>query len=738
MPLVEDIPDVVEAELRAREIGSDGQLRIAIHTDIGPDNRFGEQWLVATEERLLVLARDNGQVDVRYDLPMASIQKAAADGMVGSGVLKVVTEGRPRDLLRYSNARGKEFNRAARMITHIVTKGAEAYHEEEEEERTCPKCERPLPPDTKVCPLCVNRRKTLLRLGRYALPYWKPLLLAIGLMQLGHIGDFAPPWLQRMLIDRVLIPRDPTLFAPIILGLFGLGLLSFGMGIALSGIMPKLAAVLTRDIRQELYATFQRLGVRFFDKKQVGALQTRVTQDTQALFNLLSDAIPEALWMLEMFVIVGISLFILNWRLALVAIIPGPLILLVARWFFHRIMPTFRQYWARWSRLGAVVTDSLSGIRVVKAFAQEEREVNRFAERNQSLYQTEIRRDRYFWMMWPTMGLIQGVGALAVWWLGGWQVIHGHTSLGTVSAFIAYLWMFYGSFRWVGRLNEWITRSLTACERIFEVLDTEPEVYDSDSTVPMPNMTGAVKFDNVTFGYDPNKPVLKKISLDVKPGEMIGLVGPSGAGKSTTVSLICRFYQAQEGQILVDGVDIRKISLHDLRRQIGVVLQEPFLFSGTVAENIGYAKPGATMDEIMDAAKAANAHDFIVRFPDGYDTQVGERGSRLSGGERQRISIARAILHDPKILILDEATASVDSETEKKIQEALARLVEGRTTFAIAHRLSTLRNADRLMVLEAGEQKELGTHDELLAKDGVYARLVRLQSEINQITAVGG
>jgi ATP-binding cassette subfamily B protein len=305
-------------------------------------------------------------------------------------------------------------------------------------------------------------------------------------------------------------------------------------------------------------------------------------------------------------------------------------------------------------------------------------------------------------------------------------------------AFTMYLGQILPAFRWIGRLNQWITRSLTACERIFEVLDTTPEVYESDETVSLPNIEGHVKFDDVTFGYDPNKPVLKNINIDVKPGEMIGLVGPSGAGKSTTVSLICRFYASQQGTLSIDGVDIRKISLHDLRRQIGIVLQEPFLFSGTIAENIAYAKPEATLEEIMDAAKAANAHEFIVKFADGYDTQVGERGGRLSGGERQRVSIARAILHDPRILILDEATASVDTETEKKIQDALARLVQGRTTFAIAHRLSTLRNADRLLVLERGEQRELGTHDELLEADGLYSRLVKMQSEINQIRAVDG
>jgi ATP-binding cassette subfamily B protein len=298
--------------------------------------------------------------------------------------------------------------------------------------------------------------------------------------------------------------------------------------------------------------------------------------------------------------------------------------------------------------------------------------------------------------------------------------------------FTGYLGMFYGPLQWLTNLADSVPRSLTAAERIFEVLDTEPEVADTENAVPLPHIQGDVEFRNVYFGYDRNKPILKDVSLHVRPGEMIGLVGKTGAGKSTFINLVCRFYDPQMGQVLIDGVDVRAVRLSDLRSQIGVVLQEPFLFSGTIAENIAYGKPDATPEEIMRAAKAANAHDFIMKFPDGYDTQVGERGGRLSGGERQRISIARAILHDPRILIFDEATSAVDTETEKQIQEAIERLVQNRTTFAIAHRLSTLRKADRIVVIDDGRIVEVGTHDELLDLRGHYWRLVQMQTDLTR------
>jgi len=309
---------------------------------------------------------------------------------------------------------------------------------------------------------------------------------------------------------------------------------------------------------------------------------------------------------------------------------------------------------------------------------------------------------------------------------------------GTLIMFIGYIGMLYGPLQVVTRMWDWIGRCLAASERVFEIMDSQREETDPENQVRMPDIAGRVKFNKATFGYDKNHPVLHEIELDVAPGEMIGLVGHSGAGKSTMINLLARFYVAQEGSVEIDGTDIRHMHLEDLRRQIGIVPQESYLFSGTIMDNIAYSKPNATPEEIIRAAKAANAHDFIVNFPDGYETQVGERGQSLSGGERQRIAIARAILHDPKVLILDEATSSVDTATEKQIQEALARLVKNRTTFAIAHRLSTLRNANRLLVLEKGKQAELGTHDELVEKGGTYAKLVEMQSELSKTVAISG
>ena len=372
-------------------------------------------------------------------------------------------------------------------------------------------------------------------------------------------------------------------------------------------------------------------------------------------------------------------------------------------------------------------------MRVVKAFAQERREVDKFEKRSAVLLAGELQVAKLRSLFSPTMSFLTSIGTLIIWWVGGHKVLGGELSLGDFVAFTGYMWQFYGPVESLCRLNHRFQRAATSAERVFETLDTQPDVVDQPGARAISRIEGRVEFRGATFAYDTGKPVLKDIDLVVEPGEMIGLAGHSGAGKSTLINLIARFYDVEEGAVLIDGHDIRDVELKSLRNQIGVVLQEPFLFNGTVGDNIAYGHPEATLDEIVAAAKAAHAHDFILDLPDGYDTMTGERGVRMSGGERQRVSIARAILRDPRILILDEATSSVDTETEVKIQEALERLIQGRTTFAIAHRLSTLRHADRLLILEKGGIAEIGTHDELIEADGIYAKLCRMQTEMSKL-----
>jgi ATP-binding cassette subfamily B protein len=424
-------------------------------------------------------------------------------------------------------------------------------------------------------------------------------------------------------------------------------------------------------------------------------------------------------------------LFRTNWKLALCLLAPLPCVMVIGSVYWKSVSQMFMRVGQKWARFHMHLNESLSGIRVVKAFAQEDFENSKFGNRNHDLRNAGVRADSRWFTVFGAMSLFTGMGALINWSVGGYLVYRGEMTIGVLVRNTGFIALLYGPMQWFAQVNNWFSRAIAGAERVFEVIDTEKEPYlRSSKAVPI---VGEVVFENVRFGYDKSNPVLKGMNFTAKPGDMIGLVGKSGAGKSTTINLLCRFYEPDSGVISIDGMDYRDMSLQAMRSQVGIVLQEPFLFNGSVGDNIAYGKPGATLEEIMRAAKAANAHNFILSKPDGYDTMVGERGSKLSGGERQRVSIARAILHDPRILILDEATSSVDVETEKQIQEAIGRLIAGRTTFAIAHRLSTLRNATKLIVLEKGEICEMGTHAELMEKQGTFYHLVQTQSQINEI-----
>ena len=777
MSQIDPLPKPLETKLAATF--DPKEMVAVVSTDLNPAGHFGEEWLVVTSRCLSVYTANGHGYAPRMELPLEEIQNSSTEGLVGGGALLVVVDDQSLEILRYSNAQQRKFSRIVKYLNDVkhyrealekVQRGEKKadgepvtapeklpqLESDKEDRRRCPTCDLVLREGSKVCPACMSKGKAIRRMLTYLQPH-RPQIVMIWVMMLAGLGlSLIPAYLTQPLTDKVLNPvKDPlpiqerlSLLGWLVVLLAGVQLVGQALGVCRGRMSVVLGQQLSHELRNNVFRHLQSLSLKYFDKRQSGALISRVTNDTVALERVLVDSIQDLFSNILLFFGIGIVLLWMNWRLTLLVFIPAPIVFLLSKFFWDRMMNVWRRCWHLHSRLTATVSDSLAGVRVVRAFAKEDREVDRFDRHSQEYRNADVTAEHMWITFFPILYFIMSIGNLMVWYVGGYQVIRDSGlvgrvvpdrevfTLGMFFTFFGYLTQFYGPLQFMSRVADYLTRSLASAERVFEILDSESEVQDVEQPVPMPRIEGRVEFKNVTFGYEPHKPVVKGIDLAVAAGEMIGLVGQSGAGKSTTINLICRFYEVQEGEILIDGVNIKQIAQRDLRSQIGVVLQEPFLFSGTIYENIAFARPNATREDVMAAAKAANAHDFIVQKPDGYDTQVGERGQTLSGGERQRVSIARAILHDPRILILDEATASVDTDTEKQIQEAIARLIKGRTTFAIAHRLSTLRNATRLVVLKDGGIAEVGTHEELVEAKGEFHRLVQVQQEMNRIIEV--
>lgn len=602
--------------------------------------------------------------------------------------------------------------------------------------RVCPRCSRPLPEDTNVCPACLNRGKTLLRLFDFTKPYRFRLFWATFLVAMSTVVALLPPYLTRHLMDDVLLGGKAHLLGWLIGALVGAQATANILQSARNRNTAYLSRGVAIDIRTQLFHKLQQLSLGFYDKRNVGSLMSRVTNDTGALYDVLVDGIPITLNNAALLIGIPIAMFLMNWKIAIWALMPVPLVLWAVNRFRKKMMRVWSRYWHSWARMSSALNGVLQGTRVVKTFLGERREEAKFERRIKDLahsaYVAELGWSNFF----PMVMFVMSLSGFVIWWIGGQSVLHRTMTVGELTAFIGYVSMMREPLMSLQRFIDWVSRSLTAAERVFEILDTPVDIEDTSHSVDMPHIEGAVKFTDVHFGYEKAREIVHGIDLDVRAGEMIGLVGHSGAGKSTLINLLLRFYDPTQGHIEIDGVDLRHVKIEDFRRQVGAVLQESYLFPGSIKDNIAYGRPDAEMEEVMRAAQAANAHPFIVNFPDGYDTYVGERGHRLSGGERQRIAIARAILHNPRILILDEATASVDTETERMIQEGLDRLVQGRTVFAIAHRLSTLRHADRLVVMDQGKIVEVGTHDELLKMpQGIYKKLVDMQQEMAKVRA---
>jgi len=730
------MPDAVAAKLKAAIGSSDESVLMHVATDLEEDRTFGERWVVVTDRRLIVIPA-NG-LNGTQEVPIDSMEKVHQDDLVGFGKLRVERKGESPFTITYSRSRIPRFAEVAEGLREM-SKGEDPAFPEEVERTRCASCGRVLPEVNGICPACVKKLKTLGRVARYLLPY-KPqvAMLMISALVTSAI-QLLPPLITRTIIDDVLTPRaNLTLLFWMVGVLFAVRSLTLGIEVGFRYLRTWVGSNAIADIRSDLYRHLQYLPIRFYDRRKLGSLISRMSNDSDRLDGFLIYGLPFFVnYGLMLFGILGLLLY-MNWRLTLLILLPIPPIVIGGYFMWERMRRFWGRWSSRWGRLSSHLNESITGIRVVKAFAQEDRERDRFNERNDDLRDATVIAERNWLTYSIATGFLMSFGAFFVWYYGGLQILRGDMTLGGLMAFISYLWMLYGPLRGLFEMNNWMTRALAGAERIFEILDAQAEPADDPDAIPMEKVVGHVNVRNVSFGYDRAKPVLKGIDLEVKAGEMIGLIGKSGVGKSTLISMLCRFYDADRGSIEIDGVDIRKVKVKDLRRQIGMVQQDPFLFDGSILENITYARPEASFDEVILAAQAAEAHEFIVKKPDGYDMRIGEKGNKLSGGERQRLSIARAILHNPPILILDEATSSLDSATEKKIQTALARLVQGRTTFAIAHRLSTLRSADRLVVLDRGKIAEVGSHAQLMEREGFFYRLVKTQQETTAVMAVGG
>ncbi len=602
----------------------------------------------------------------------------------------------------------------------------------------CPKCGRRLAAKDAACIYCSgNGMKIIKRLLALLVPYKRSVIFMILLNVLGVAISLAPPYLTKRVIDDVILAKGDnrlstllTIFAAMaVLALLRVSVTYFG-GV----VSSRIGAGIVCDLRERLHNTLQRLQLKFFGNRNSGEYTGRIMHDTEEIQRFLVDGSSELIiQIITMFGILGV-LFSLNWKLTLIVFLPVIPMVWLSNKFHHKIHAVFHDQGTGIAKLNTHITETINGIRTIKVFSQEDARNRVFNETADDVASIRVDITKKFLTFSGKTNFLLELTTAFVWLTAGYLIIGGdNVSVGDLMAFMGYIAMFYGPIRWLTHVVNHMVNALVSAERIFFVLDAPCEDEVTMRNITLSDVKGDIEIRDLTFAYEEGKDVLKGLSLHVKPGEMVGLVGHSGVGKSTLINLICRFYTAQNGEILIDGVNVNDLNHKSFRGKIGMVLQESFLFNASIRDNIACSKPDASDEEVISAAKAAGAHDFIAGKEDGYNTVVGEGGALLSGGEKQRIAIARAILHNPPILILDEATSSVDTETEQLIRRALATLCKGRTVIAIAHRLSTLRNADRIAVIDDGKVAELGTHEELIAVGGIYSRLVAAQTELNKI-----
>ena len=706
------------------------------------EHRFGGygSWQIQEEASL-------SQAPALLLYELSHIEKMEVIRHISAGVLMAIIDNAEQDLCHFSNTRMQTFLRLCKLLDK-VKKNEEITREDldvSKGKECCPKCGMIYPDqERKVCPKCMDKKSILIRV----LAYFKPYKLSLAVMMLCYLGtallNLIWPYLSGTILYDYILARDDAFLESLQIpaGRYALALLMLvitmfvtkltiqGLGILQGVLTAKIAPEVVARIKSQVFDSMGKLSISFFTRRQTGGLMTRVSDDADEISSFFIDGIPYFLINVGTMITTCVIMFLLNPLLAAVTVFLMPALLFIS----YRMVPRLFQYYGRQHRarrrLNGQMNENFTGARVVKAFGQEEQEMHRFNKNNKRYQNAEldvIRYDNKFFAMYCS---VENAITFLVWAVGGALIIGGaNVELGLLITFSGYAGQLKGPLEFMSRIIRWYTNCMNSAQRLFEIMDAVPEVKESPNPVRPDTFRGEIQLKNVTFSYEANKPILKDVSFHVQPGEVLGIVGRSGAGKSTLVNLISRLYDPQEGEILVDGINVKQYGFQELRKNVAMVSQETYIFMGTVAENIGYARPDATREEIIKAAVQANAHDFICKMPLGYDTLLGSSSRALSGGEKQRLSIARAILADPRILILDEATSAVDTETELAIQKSLEQLEKGRTVLSIAHRLSTLRNATHLIVLDNGKITESGTHEELLARKGTYYKLSELQTK---------
>lgn len=677
-------------------------------------------------------------------VPSAEISELRAERYLTTGRLIAVCGGEERPVTGFTFARLKQFDDFVKVYNDYRETGKVTPPREEEKKGVCKKCGRPCPEDKDFCKKHDKSGAVAVRLFKFFGGYLPQVTAVVLIMLLSSaVTVFAPQIGTRALFDNVISNPDGKpveelikALGTLVLSIFGLRLMNAVLTVIQQYVSATVMPGVMYDIKLRIFEAMQRLGLSFYSSKQTGSLMDRVVKDSNNVYWFFTDGLPRVI--IDSSTIIGVFVisFMMNVKLSLMILVCVPVILIMlsaGTRFFRRL---HHKVWVTTSKLDSAVSDNVRGQRVIKAFAKEDEELDNFASKSEYLRAAEVKLSLAESTIFPSIEIFGGILYALVLGAGAVMVMRKELTPGELLSFAVYVEMIKEPFSFFTWVSHWWARCRDSAQRIFEVCDAEPDVIEREDALSLDGLKGQIEINELEFEYEPARPVIKKLSLKVEAGEMLGIVGKTGAGKTTVANLIARLYDAKEGCVKIDGVDVKDLKLSELRRNVGLVSQEIYLFIGSIADNIRYARPDASMEEVIAAAKAACAHDFIMKLPDAYETRVGAGGQKLSGGERQRISIARTIIQDPKILILDEATAAMDTQTERNIQASLLDLKEGRTTIAIAHRLSTLRDSDSLAVIDDGRITEYGTYSELLRKKGEFYKQYKIQSEALKVMGI--